>query len=109
MKLTDLRFDNNGLIPTVVQSDVDGRVLMVAYMNSESVRLTLETSQTHFFSRSRSEIWHKGASSGNTQDLVSLTADCDGDTLLAVVREAGVACHTGTRSCFENFEPLELS
>lgn len=109
MKISDLRFDSNGLIPAVVQSEQDSKVLMVAYMSKESVVMTLETGQTHFYSRSRSEIWHKGATSGNNQHLVSLHADCDGDTLLAVVREAGGACHTGERSCFDNFEPLELS
>jgi phosphoribosyl-AMP cyclohydrolase len=109
VKLSELRFDAAGLIPTVVQSEKDGTVLMVAYMSSESILLTLETGQTHFFSRSRSKIWHKGATSGNVQELVSLRADCDGDSLLAVVREAGEACHTGKRSCFDNYEPLELS
>lgn len=109
MKLSELRYDSTGLIPTVVQSDKDNEVLMVAYMSEESIRLSLETRQTHFYSRSRSEIWHKGATSGNFQELVSLHADCDGDSLLAVVREAGSACHTGERSCFDNFEPLELS
>jgi phosphoribosyl-AMP cyclohydrolase len=109
MKLSELRFDSAGLIPTVVKSEIDNEVLMVAYMSAESIRLTLETSQMHFFSRSRSEIWHKGATSGNFQELISLRADCDGDSLLAIVREAGVACHTGERSCFDNYEPLELS
>jgi phosphoribosyl-AMP cyclohydrolase len=109
MKLSELRFDNNGLIPAVVQSEQDNKVLMVAHMSKESILLTLETGQVHFFSRSRSKIWHKGETSGNIQHLVSLHADCDGDTLLAVVREAGEACHTGERSCFDNFEPLELS
>lgn len=109
MKLADLRFDAAGLIPAVVQSEQDNRVLMVAYMSAESVRLTLESGQTHFYSRSRSEIWHKGSTSGNFQQVVSLHADCDGDSLLAIVRESGAACHTGTRSCFDNFEPLELS
>jgi phosphoribosyl-AMP cyclohydrolase len=109
MKLSELRFDSAGLIPTVVKSEIDNEVLMVAYMSAESIRLTLEKSQMHFFSRSRSEIWHKGATSGNFQELISLRADCDGDSLLAIVREAGVACHTGERSCFDNYEPLELS
>lgn len=109
MKLSDLRFDSNGLIPAIVQSEQDNKVLMVAYMSKESIVRTLETGQTHFYSRSRSEIWHKGGTSGNIQHLVSLHADCDGDALLALVREAGEACHTGERSCFDNFEPLELS
>jgi phosphoribosyl-AMP cyclohydrolase len=109
MKLADLKFDSAGLIPAVVQSEKDGKVLMVAYMSMESIQLTLETGQIHFYSRSRSEIWHKGKTSGNTQQLVSLHGDCDGDSLLAIVRETGAACHTGSRSCFDNYEPLELS
>jgi phosphoribosyl-AMP cyclohydrolase len=109
VKLSELKFDSSGLIPTVVQSHKEGRVLMVAFMSSESIKLTLETGQMHFFSRSRAEIWHKGATSGSTQQLVSLHADCDGDSLLAVVLEAGEACHTGARSCFDNYEALELS
>lgn len=108
MKLSELMFDSSGLIPAVVQSESDGRVLMVAYMSSESIRLSLETGQTHFYSRSRQQIWHKGLTSGNTQQLVSLLSDCDRDALVAVVRETGPACHTGERSCFENFEALEL-
>ena len=108
MKLSELEFDDSGLIPVIVQSELDGRVLMVAYMSSESIKLSLETGETHFYSRSRNEIWHKGLTSGNTQKLVSLHADCDKDSLLAVVREAGAACHTGKRSCFDNFESLEL-
>ena len=109
MKLSDLRFDSNGLIPAVVQSEKDNRVLMVAFMSKESILITLKTGQTHFYSRSRSMIWHKGETSGNIQNLVSLYADCDGDTILALVQEAGEACHTGERSCFDNFEALELS
>jgi phosphoribosyl-ATP pyrophosphohydrolase/phosphoribosyl-AMP cyclohydrolase len=108
MKLTDLQFDASGLIPVTVQSALDNRVLMMAYMSRESIELSLETGETHFYSRSRKEIWHKGLTSGNTQELVSLHADCDKDGLLAVVRESGPACHTGKRSCFENFEALEL-
>lgn len=108
MKLSDLRFDSAGLIPAIVQSEGDSKVLMVAFMSAESIGLSLETGQTHFYSRSRSEIWHKGSSSGNFQEIVSLQADCDGDSLLVIVREAGAACHTGARSCFENHEPLEL-
>jgi phosphoribosyl-ATP pyrophosphohydrolase/phosphoribosyl-AMP cyclohydrolase len=109
MKLSELQFDDSGLIPVTVQSELDGRVLMSAFMSDESVRLSLETGQMHFFSRSRKQIWHKGLTSGNFQQLVSLHADCDKDALLAVVRESGPACHTGERSCFDNFEALELS
>jgi phosphoribosyl-ATP pyrophosphohydrolase/phosphoribosyl-AMP cyclohydrolase len=108
MKISELKFDESGLIPAIVQSAEDLKLLMVAYMSPESLRLSLETGQTHFFSRSRSELWHKGASSGNTQEVVSIHADCDGDSLLVLVKEAGNACHTGVRSCFENFEKLEL-
>jgi phosphoribosyl-AMP cyclohydrolase/phosphoribosyl-ATP pyrophosphohydrolase/phosphoribosyl-AMP cyclohydrolase len=100
----DLKFDSNGLITTVVQSADTGRVLMVAWMNRESLALTIEKGETVFFSRSRNELWHKGATSGNTQKLVSLQADCDGDTLLALVHEAGPACHNGTESCFDTVE-----
>jgi phosphoribosyl-AMP cyclohydrolase len=108
VKLSDLKFDESGLIPVTVQSEGDGRVLMVAYMSLESVELSLTTGQTHFYSRSRNEIWHKGLTSGNAQHIVSLHADCDKDALLAIVKEAGPACHTGQRSCFDNFEALEL-
>jgi phosphoribosyl-AMP cyclohydrolase len=108
MKISELKFDESGLIPAIVQSAEDLKLLMVAYMSPESLRLSLETGQTHFFSRARSELWHKGASSGNTQEVVSIHADCDGDSLLVLVKEAGNACHTGVRSCFENFEKLEL-
>jgi len=108
MKLSELKLDSAGLIPVTVQSESDGAVLMLAFMSSESIRLSIETGQTHFYSRSRQEIWHKGSTSGNTQKLISLRADCDKDSLLAVVRESGPACHTGKRSCYENFEALEL-
>jgi len=102
--LTDLQFDANGLIPCIVQSADTNRVLMMAWMNAESIDLTLEKGETVFWSRSRNEIWHKGATSGNTQRLVKLEADCDGDTLLALVHEAGPACHNGTESCFDTVE-----
>ena len=100
----DLKFNEAGLIPTVVQSADTGRVLMLAWMNAESLKLTLEKGETVFWSRSRRELWHKGATSGNTQQVVSLQADCDGDTLLAIVHEAGPACHNGTESCFDTVE-----
>lgn len=99
-----LKFTDDGLIPTVVQSADSGRVLMLAWMNRASIGLTMELGETVFWSRSRQEIWHKGATSGNTQKLVSLEADCDGDTLLAIVHEAGPACHNGTESCFDSVE-----
>lgn len=104
--LSQLKFDENGLIPTVVQSADTGRVLMLAWMNAESLALTVEKGETVFWSRSRQEIWHKGATSGNTQRVVKLQADCDGDTLLAIVHEAGPACHNGTESCFDTLEIL---
>lgn len=102
MSIDELSFDGRGLIPCVVQQHDTGEVLMVAWMNAESLRLTLETGTTWFWSRSRQELWNKGATSGNMQRLVSIAADCDGDTLLARVDSLGPACHTGSRSCFFN-------
>ncbi len=96
----DLRWDERGLIPAVVQDDVTEQVLMVAWMNADALRLTLSTGETHFWSRSRRELWHKGATSGNVQRVSGIWADCDGDTLLVRVRPAGPACHTGAPSCF---------
>ena len=103
---SQLKFDADGLIPTVVQSADTCRVLMLAWMNLESLQLTVEKGETVFWSRSRQELWHKGATSGNTQKIVKLQADCDGDTLLAIVHEAGPACHNGTESCFDTLEIL---
>ncbi|MBS7158555.1 MAG: phosphoribosyl-AMP cyclohydrolase [Collinsella sp.] len=102
MSIDELSFDGRGLIPCVVQQHDTGEVLMVAWMNAESLRLTLETGTTWFWSRSRQELWNKGATSGNMQRIVSIAADCDGDTLLARVDSPGPACHTGSRSCFFN-------
>ena len=96
----ELKFDDNGLIPAVVQQHDTGEVLMVAWMNKESLRLTLETHTTWFWSRSRQELWNKGATSGNMQQVVRVLVDCDADTLLVEVDSPGPACHTGTRSCF---------
>ena len=96
----ELKFDDNGLIPAVVQQADTGEVLMVAWMNEESLRLTLETGTTWFWSRSRQELWNKGATSGNTQQVVRVLVDCDADTLLVEVDSPGPACHTGARSCF---------
>ncbi len=90
----------DGLIPCVVQDADSGRVLMVAWMNADALARTIETGQTWFWSRSRQELWHKGATSGNTQDVRELLLDCDGDTLLARVEPAGPACHTGDEDCF---------
>ena len=106
MPLTDrqrdaLRLDDAGLLPVVVQQHDTGEVLMVAWADLEAVDRTLDTGETWFWSRSRAEYWHKGASSGNTQRVVELRVDCDGDVLLALVDQGdGVACHTGARSCF---------
>lgn len=96
----ELKFDANGLIPCVVQDAKTLEVLMVAWMNEESLRKTLDTGKTVFWSRSRQELWHKGATSGNTQKLAELRYDCDGDALLALVEPAVPACHTGEHSCF---------
>ena len=100
MNIEELKYDSNGLIPCVVQDANTREVLMVAWMNAESLRLTQETGETVFWSRSRQELWHKGATSGNTQKVVELRYDCDADTLLALVEPAGPACHTGETSCF---------
>lgn len=99
-----LTFDENGLIPAIVQDDRTGKVLMLAYMNEASLQKTIETEETWFYSRSRNELWHKGATSGNTQKVSSVTLDCDGDTLLVQVKPDGPACHTGAESCF--YEPV---
>jgi phosphoribosyl-ATP pyrophosphohydrolase/phosphoribosyl-AMP cyclohydrolase len=95
-----LRFASNGLIPTIVQDAETNQVLMLAYMNAESLRLTLETKETWFWSRSRQELWHKGATSGNIQQVIEFQVDCDADTLLIRVHPAGPACHTGEQTCF---------
>jgi phosphoribosyl-ATP pyrophosphohydrolase/phosphoribosyl-AMP cyclohydrolase len=94
------RWDERGLLPAVVQDAATGQVLMLAYMNEESLRRTMETGETWFWSRSRGELWHKGATSGHTQRVVDIRRDCDADALLVRVRPAGPACHTGHRSCF---------
>ncbi len=96
----NLHWDDNGLIPTVVQDANTQQVLMVAYMNAESLARTVESGETVFWSRSRSELWHKGATSGNVQRVREIYYDCDGDTLLILVDPAGPACHTGAVSCF---------
>jgi len=97
---TGVKFDSQGLIPVVVQEASTGDVLMLAYMNSESLAKTVETGETWFWSRSRQSLWHKGETSGNTQRVVSISIDCDGDTLLIKVEPRGPACHTGERTCF---------
>jgi phosphoribosyl-ATP pyrophosphohydrolase/phosphoribosyl-AMP cyclohydrolase len=95
-----IRFDEDGLVPCVVQDWATGEVLTLAYMNEEALRRTLETGEVHFFSRSRQALWHKGETSGNVQRVRQLRYDCDGDALVALVDPAGPACHTGQRSCF---------
>ena len=94
------KFDAQGLIPAIVQDADSGQVLMMAWMNAESLALTLQTGETFFWSRSRQAMWHKGETSGNTQTVVDLRLDCDQDTLLVSVNPAGPACHTGETSCF---------
>jgi phosphoribosyl-ATP pyrophosphohydrolase/phosphoribosyl-AMP cyclohydrolase len=109
MKIEDLRFDDRGLIPVVVQDIGSGAVLMLAYADREAVEKTLATGFAHFWSRSRQALWKKGETSGNTLQVVETTADCDGDALLVRARPAGPTCHRGTRSCFEpNPARLEL-
>ena len=101
---SQIAFDERGLVPCIVQDWRTGEVLTLAYMNADALALTRETGETHFFSRSRQELWHKGATSGNTQQVKAIRYDCDGDTLLALVEPAGPACHTGERTCFHRGE-----
>ena len=99
--LKDIKYDEKGLVPAIVQESETKEVLMLAYMNEESLKKTIETKQTWFFSRSRQSLWNKGETSGHTQEVKSLSYDCDGDTLLVGVKQNGVACHTGEYTCFE--------
>jgi phosphoribosyl-ATP pyrophosphohydrolase/phosphoribosyl-AMP cyclohydrolase len=101
---SQVAYDERGLVPCIVQDARSGEVLTLAYMNAEALRLTRETGEMHFFSRSRRELWHKGATSGNTQALRAIRYDCDGDAVVALVDPAGPACHTGQRSCFHRGE-----
>lgn len=100
MKTTALKFSEQGLIPAVVQDEKTKQVLMVAYMNEESLRLTLETGKCTYFSRSRNKLWIKGETSGHFQLVEKILYDCDADTLLIFIKQEGVACHTGEMSCF---------
>jgi phosphoribosyl-AMP cyclohydrolase len=100
----ELNYDANGLIPAVIQDAVTGQVLMVAWMNAEAFEKTIQTHQAHFWSRSRGELWLKGATSGNYLDVIEVRVDCDADTLLLKVHPQGPACHTGETSCF--FSPV---
>ena len=100
-----IRYDQKGLVPAIVQDYLDGTVLMMAWMNSESLQKTLETGETWFWSRSRQEFWHKGATSGNTQKIKGIRYDCDSDAILISVEQIGdIACHTGERSCFHQVD-----
>ncbi len=112
INIDELKFDEKGLIPAVVQDAVNGRVLTVAYMNRESIEISMKEGRTCFFSRSRQELWRKGETSGNFQHIVSMTADCDNDALLVKVEKDGPACHLGNESCFHDnmlWESDELS
>ena len=100
--LSKIKFDDKGLVPCITQDAKTNSVLMMAYLNAESLKLTLEEGFMTYFSRSRQELWKKGANSGNLQKLINLKYDCDGDTLLAIIEQEGVACHTGEYSCFHN-------
>lgn len=101
MNINDL-FEKSELIPAIIQEKETGQVLMLAYMNTESLHKTIESGYTWFFSRSRNRLWHKGETSGHVQKVVSIMSDCDNDTLLIVVEQTGPACHTGSYTCFFN-------
>lgn len=103
----ELKFDDRGLITVVVQDSTTRQVLMVAYMNDEALRLTRQTGEAHFWSRSRNMLWHKGSTSGNVQRVMEIRYDCDGDALLVLVEPAGPACHTGEMSCFYRTIPTD--
>lgn len=100
MDASTVKFDHAGLVPCIVQDCASGEVLMLAYMNADALARTLDTREMHFWSRSRGELWRKGASSGNVQHVKAMRYDCDADALLALVEPAGPACHTGERTCF---------
>ncbi|MDB9446727.1 phosphoribosyl-AMP cyclohydrolase [Anabaena sp. CS-542/02] len=103
MVISELQFNSQGLIPAIAQDYKDGTVLMMAWMNQESLEKTLATGEAHYWSRSRSQLWHKGATSGHIQKVKEFLYDCDGDTILIKVEQIGdIACHTGARSCFFN-------
>ena len=98
--VSDIKFNKDGLVPVIAQCAHSGTILMMAWMNNLSVKKTIETKDMYYFSRSRNELWKKGETSGNFQRLHELRLDCDNDTLLALIEQTGVACHTGVRSCF---------
>ena len=106
--IENLQFNQNGLIPAIAQDWIDGSILMMAWMNKESLTKTLKTGEVHYWSRSRKELWHKGKTSGHFQKLKGIRADCDSDTILLSIEQVGsIACHTGKRSCF--FKDLETN
>ncbi len=111
INIDELKFDEKGLIPAIVVDSVSKKVLTLAYMNKESLEISIREKKTCFWSRSRQELWRKGETSGNFQNIVSITADCDNDALVVVVEKEGPACHLGTESCFSNtvWESDELS
>ena len=98
--INTIKFDENGLVPAIAQDAVSGEVLMMAWMNSEAFSKTLQTGQVYYWSRSRGELWRKGATSGHTQTLKECFFDCDNDTILLKIEQVGSACHTGARNCF---------
>ena len=100
MDIEQIKFDQNGLVPVIVQDASSGQVLMLAYANSEAIQKTIDTGNSHFWSRSREKLWMKGEESGNVQEIVEIYYDCDIDTILYLVNQSGVACHTGERTCF---------
>ena len=108
VEISKLKFDERGLIPAIVQDVRTREVLTLAYMNAESFARTLETKETWFWSRSRNKLWHKGETSGNTQKVVELLLDCDGDAIVVLVDPAGPACHTGAQSCFGSASTAQL-
>ena len=99
-EINEIRWNEKGLVPAIVQNNQSLEVLMMAWMNADSLQRTRETGEAWFWSRSRQELWHKGATSGNTQKVIQIKVDCDGDTLLLFVNPAGPTCHTGARTCF---------
>ena len=109
IEIDKLKFDANGLIPAIVQDATTKEVLTLAYMNAVSLTRTIETSETWFWSRSRNQLWHKGGTSGNTQKVVDIIADCDSDALVVLVNPDGPACHTGDTSCFRTGKSTEVT
>ena len=98
--LSDIKFNKDGLIPVITQCVQSGTVLMMAWMNEEALKKTIDTNDMYYFSRSRQKLWQKGETSGHFQKLIELRLDCDNDTILALIEQTGAACHTGTKSCF---------